>query len=126
MPKYEKEYFFRKFDWDNVHFRDHDVGQAVTTALQRLGAVRPTKAVYTSRVVEEIVQSRLLNFSKAEEWEQDFDQAGELGSWLEYQAKRGIQPYASYSFATTEKDPDGIAWSMREWFGSFTVGKVGK
>ena len=126
MPKYEKEYFLREFDWDAVHFRDFDVPAAVTTALQHLGADEPNAAIYTSKLVAHIVNARLLPLQPLARHETNFDQAGELGSWLEYQAKRGIQPFSSFSHGVpdTKIDPLEPAWSSRKWFGNFVIGKV--
>lgn len=120
--KREPNYFLREFDADDLHFNPFEAQNALTTALLRLKATRPTAAVSTSQVVAEIMANNLLNFRKIGPKEPPLDQAGELGSWLEYQATHGFQPYASFSHPSDLPDPNAMPWSEREWFGRFSTG----
>ena len=122
MKKREPIYFLREFDPDDIHFNPFEVQSALVTAMQRLKATRPTAAVYTSALVAEIITQNLLVFRKIGEKEPPLDQAGELGSWMEYQAMRGFQPYAAFAHPTDQPDPNAMPWSEREWFGRFTSG----
>ena len=116
-------YFIRNFgDPNDVHFHPYSIENDVLAALRSLGATQPTTAVMTGAVIDQIYSAGF-SHKPYEDGEAKIDLAGELGSWLEWKAAVGYQPYAAWAHPTAQKDPKGIEWSTKEWFVNLAGGK---
>lgn len=86
----------------------------VLAALDTLGAVRPTKAVMSIDLVDQLVAEGV----EFDPESKDMAILDHLGMWLESQIKMGVMPYAGWAHYVS-KDLGRPTWWGYEWYVNF-------